>query len=241
MRRTTRRNHRVMSAATASGATSESHRSVRKWTGGAVRKWAVVLAIGLLAAGAPRVASAGGAGTHLLVEANLGLGIAPVTYLGPDFAYGGLIGVGGKFRDFPLRFYFVTGADSISFSGEGNNPYTGTGFTAERTYVDIFGGLRLLLPIYDQIRVYADILGGAAYIDGTVTRADGPTVTKQDWFAEFIGALGLQYRWHEMASTGIRAEVLFGSQDAEVLDTYAGEGEGGGVRFSILVTQSWHI
>ena len=58
MRRTTRRNHRVMFAATASGATSESHRSVRKWTGGAVRKWAVVLAIGLLAAGALDVALA---------------------------------------------------------------------------------------------------------------------------------------------------------------------------------------
>ncbi|MBI5498841.1 MAG: hypothetical protein HY907_01250, partial [Deltaproteobacteria bacterium] len=159
----------------------------------------------------------------------------------PNFAYGGLIGVGGKFRDFPLRFYFVTGADSISFSGDGSNPNTGTAFTAERTYVDIFGGLRLLLPIYDQIRTYVDILGGASYIDGTVSRVDGPSVSKQDWFAEFIGALGLQYRWHEYASTGIRAEVLFGGQDAEVLDTYAGEGEGGGVRFSVMVTQTWHI
>ena len=241
MRRATHRNHWGTIEIAEVDATFESHGSVRKCTGRSVRKWAVALAVALIAAAVPRVAAAGGAGTHLLVEANLGLGISPVTYLGPNFAYGGLVGIGGKFRDFPLRFYFVTGADSISFSGEGSNPYTGTAFTAERTYVDIFGGLRLLLPIYDQIRVYADILGGAAYIDGSVTRADGPSVTKQDWFAEFIGALGLQYRWHEMASTGMRAEISFGSQDAEVLDTYAGEGEGGGVRFSVLVTQSWHI
>jgi hypothetical protein len=186
-------------------------------------------------------AAAGEAGTHLIAELNLGLGIAPSDYLGPNFAYGGLFGVGGKFRDFPLRFYFVTGADSVNFEGDGTNPNTGTGYTAERTYVDIFGGLRLLMPIYSQIRVYLDILGGAGYIDGTVTRADGPSIGKQDWYAEFIGALGLQYRWHEYASTGIRAEVLFGGQEAEVLDTYAGEGEGGGVRFTVLVTQTWHI
>jgi hypothetical protein len=195
----------------------------------------------LLASAPAADAAAGEVGTHLIAELNLGLGIAPETYLGPDFAYGGLVGVGGKFRDFPLRFYFVAGADSVAFSGDGTNPNTGTAFTADRTYVDIFGGLRLLLPIYDQIRAYVDILGAAAYIDGTINRADGPSIGKQDWYAEFIGALGLQYRWHEYASTGIRAEVLFGGQEAEVLDTYAGQGEGGGVRFTVLVTQTWHI
>ena len=210
-------------------------------SGRPVRRVAVAAAVGCLLLLAPASAAAGEVGTHLIAEVNLGLGIAPVTYLTPNFAWGGLLGIGGKFRDFPLRFYFVLGAESVDFSGEGTHPQTGTPFSAERLYVDIYGGLRLLLPVYDQIRVYLDCLGGAAYIDGQAWRADGPSIQKQDWFAEFTVAAGLQYRWHEYASTGIRAEVLFGGQDAEVLDTYVGEGEGGGTRFSVLVTQTWHI
>lgn len=211
----------------------------------AYRSWlvAAVLVVGRPAMGVAQEAEggAGGGGTHLLLEANLGLGVAPVTYLDPDFAYGGMVGIGGKFRDFPLRFYFVTGAESVWFDGGGTHPQTGMGYTSERLYVSIYGGLRLLMPIFDEIRIYVDVLGGAGYIDGSVRRNDGPQVTKQDWFAEFTPALGLQYRWHENASTGIRAEVLFGGQDAELLDTFAGEGEGGGARFSVMVTQTWHL
>jgi hypothetical protein len=196
----------------------------------------------VLAVASPAAAEEeGGAGTHLIAELNLGLGIAPVTYLSPDFAYGGMIGVGGKFRDFPLRFYFVTGAESVDFSGSGTQSHTGVPFSAERLYVDIYGGLRLLLPIWSGIRVYLDCLGGAAYLDGQVSRSDGPSIRKQDWYAEWTVAAGVQYRWHEYASTGIRAEVLFGGQGTEVLDAYAGEDSGGGTRFSVMVTQTWHI
>ncbi len=195
----------------------------------------------LLALLCPAGAAAGPAGTHLFAEANLGLGIAPVTYLGPDFAWGGMLGIGGKFAGFPLRFYAVVGAEAIDFSGGGVHPQTGFEFQADRWYVDIYGGLRLLLPIFDQIRTYVDLLGGATYIDGTVDRVDGPSIAKQDWYGQFTLGWGLQYRWHENASTGIRAEAMFGGQDAEVLDTYAGQGEGGSVRFSVMVTQTWHI
>ena len=76
------------------------------------------LAASLVAAVVPPAASAGPAGTHLIAEVNLGLGIAPVTYLGPDFAYGGLLGVGGKFTNFPLRFYFIAGAQHSSWEYE---------------------------------------------------------------------------------------------------------------------------
>lgn len=186
-------------------------------------------------------ATAGEVGTHLLAEANLGLGIAPVTYLTPDFAWGGIVGIGGKLAGFPVRFYAVAGAEAVDFSGEGVHPQTGCAFAAERWYVDIYGGLRLLLPIFDRIRTYVDLLGGGTYIDGVVDRADGPSIAKQDWYGQFTLGWGLQYRWHENASTGIRAEAMFGGQDAEVLDTYAGQGEGGGVRFSVMVTQTWHI
>lgn len=194
-----------------------------------------------LALSRPAAATAGEVGTHLLAEANLGLGIAPVTYLPPNFAWGGMLGIGGKFAGFPLRFYAVAGAEAVDFSGEGVHPQTGCGFTAERWYVDIYGGLRLLLPIFDRIRTYVDLLGGATYIDGVVDRADGPSIAKQDWYGQFTLGWGLQYRWHENASTGIRAEAMFGGQEAEVLDTYAGQGEGGGVRFSVMVTQTWHL
>lgn len=185
------------------------------------------------------------AGTHLLAEVNLGLGIPPVSYLGPGFSYGGALGIGGKFVDFPLRFYFIVGAASVDFAGDGTHPYTGLGLSTARTYVDIFGGLRLLLPIYDELRVYADFLAGAGYIGGSVNRAEGPTVgptiDKSDWFAEGIIAAGLQYRWHHYASTGFRVETIFGNQDAELLDAFAGQDSGSGVRLSILVTQTWHL
>jgi hypothetical protein len=158
---------------------------------GRAARWpAVAASAALVVLACAPDARAGEAGTHLIAEVNLGLGIAPETYLGPDFAYGGLVGIGGKFRDFPLRFYFVTGADSVSFSGDGTNPNTGTSFDAARTYVDIFGGLRLLLPIYDQIRAYVDILGAAAYIDGSIHRVDGPAIGKQDWYADSSGRSG---------------------------------------------------
>jgi len=195
----------------------------------------------LLALLCPAGATAGPAGTHLFAEANLGLGIAPVTYLAPNFAWGGMLGIGGKFAGFPLRFYAVAGGEAVDFAGEGVHPQTGSAFVADRWYVDIYGGLRLLLPIFDQIRTYVDLLGGATYIDGSVDRADGPSISKQDWYGQFTLAWGLQYRWHENASTGIRAEAMFGGQDAELLDTYAGVGEGGSVRFSVMVTQTWHI
>ncbi|MBN1772788.1 MAG: hypothetical protein JXB32_16075 [Deltaproteobacteria bacterium] len=195
----------------------------------------------MLALLCPAAATAGSSGTHLFAEANLGLGIAPVTYLAPDFAWGGMIGIGGKFAGFPLRFYAVAGAEAVDFTGDGVHPQTGCAFASERWYVDLYGGLRLLMPIFDQIRTYVDLLGGATYIDGVVARADGPSIAKQDWYGQFTLAWGLQYRWHENASTGVRAEAMFGGQDAELLDTYAGEGEGGGVRFSVMVTQTWHI
>jgi hypothetical protein len=181
------------------------------------------------------------AGTHLLAEVNLGLGIPPVSYLGPGFAYGGTLGIGGKFVGFPLRFYFVAGAASVDFAGDGTHPATGLGFSSERTYVDIFGGLRLLLPVFDELRVYADILAGAGYQGGSVLRAEGPRIDRSEWFAEGIVAAGLQYRWNHYASTGIRLETIFGNQDAALLDAFAGQESGSGVRLSVMVTQTWHL
>ncbi len=186
-------------------------------------------------------AVAGEAGTHLIAELNLGLGIPPVGHLGPGPAYGGLIGIGGKFKDFPPRFYFVAGASSGVFAGSGTHPEAGVGFEAERTYVDLLGGLRVVIPVYDMIRVYVDVLGGALYVDGSVVRRDGAAVSKQDWSAQWAAAVGLDYRWHFHASTGIRLEGVFGGGDVELLDVFAGDREPGWARINLLVSQTWHL
>lgn len=180
-------------------------------------------------------------GTHLIGQLELGVGIPPVGYFGPGFTYGGIIGIGGKFKDFPPRFYLIAGASTVAFSGGGTHLDAGVAYSADRTYVDIFGGLRVVIPIYDAIRLYADILGGALYVGGSIVRDDGASLAKQDWSAEWAVALGLEYRWHENASTGFRVEGVFGSEEIDVLDVFSGSGDSGTARLNVLLTQAWYV
>jgi len=182
--------------------------------------WAVVVCVmGLaLMLGA---SSARANGSHFLLELNNGLSF-PMGYeegYTPGYALGATLGVGGKFKGNPTRFYFIGQFNTASFSAE--RSYNNRLRFVERQVTDANAGLRMLWPLNqlsNRLRLYTDLTMGIAQVESEARTQGLPERfvirdTDSD-FAFFVG-VGLQYRFSYFFSLGAKADFGFIFDDEE--------------------------
>jgi len=175
-------------------------------------------------------------GTHFLAEINGGGALMGDGGL----AIGGIVGVGGKLRGFPLRFYLVSEFAYSSASDSGHLPGVNLGVDQERSYRDIGMGLRIYVPVYGPLRLLLDAMGGASYAAGTFHREGLATLSAGDWRPLALTAAGVQFRLFHHLSIGARAKFIFTSDGMEELRAISGDAESG-VRTTVTAGLTWHF
>lgn len=167
--------------------------------------WALGLALASLLA--PTVAAADEpTPTFFVVELRSGVAQAASDTGDPGLTYGFATGLTVRAGSSPLRFYLLgnLAARQGSFGGS----LAGKPFDASRQDVDAFGSVRLVLPIVERLRGYAE--GGLGYRWSRASLArPGAAGLFDTTSAEPIAvvALGLQYRLGPSLSLGLRGEV----------------------------------
>jgi hypothetical protein len=148
-------------------------------------------------------------GTHFIGELRLGS-----TVDGPGgFAYGGVLGVGGRWYGLP-PIYWIGSVDHTG-AGRAGRSIDGFGYDEHLSLTSVGTGLRVYVPIAGPFRLMADITVGAV-----ATRAsfdDGSNHVIEDlWLPYTELGIGPQFRVLHHLSLGARASVAF--VDTSALD-----------------------
>ena len=143
-------------------------------------------------------ATAARRGTHFLLQATAGFSCDESMGLG----YGVLLGVGGKLRGFPPRFYLLFEASRATHDRESHG--SAGSLTSSFTGTDVAGGLRVLMPVAGPLRLYADVLVGGTHGEFGLTRAEGTPRESQRWSPLVDLAAGMDFRFHRNLSAGLR-------------------------------------
>lgn len=154
-------------------------------------------------------------------------------------ALGGLFGVGGKFRGFPLAFYGFAEFDYSQENSKGNVPLLATTYTNERSYRDLGLGLRIYAPIYGPLRIFADVIFGGTHIEADLQRANMTPLSASGWHPQFQLAAGLQLRLLRHFSVSVRAKINLVEQDLAGL--YASVREEAPYRTMGTLNLGWHF
>ncbi|MEM9194613.1 MAG: hypothetical protein AAGF12_35875 [Myxococcota bacterium] len=141
-------------------------------------------------------------GTHFIAEQQLGIAAGDDL----DLAMAGILGVGGKLRGFPLRFYAIA---EFSFSFAGSEGLLATGpYEDSRSYFGMGLGLRTYIPVFGPLRLHFDLVGGAALstasLEGFNLGTEG-----EEWYAMAALAAGVQFRMFRLLSVGLRVRYQF--------------------------------
>lgn len=171
-------------------------------------------------------------GTHFLAELNVG------GDLSGDLSAGGVIGIGGKMRNFPPRFYLVGEFTYSTSTLEGTLPDLPLRFSEEMSYRDLAFGLRVYLPVARRLRLFLDIMGGGTNIVGMFRRDDLSPLAVDTWSPLALGAVGLQARLLYNISVGVRARITFTEDSVEVRDLRGGSSER---RLTMTGGLTWHF
>jgi len=149
-------------------------------------------------------------GTHFIAELNGGGSFAGSA--GPTV--GGVVGVGGKLRGFPLRFYLIA---ELAYSSVAQNGTLSSGaldFHEERSYRDLALGLRVYAPVYGPLRLFVDAMGGGSHVAALVERDGLTALSSRNWTGMGLLAAGLQLRLFHHLAIGLRAKVVLAGGDA---------------------------
>jgi len=174
-------------------------------------------------------------GTHFLVEINGGGSISGNVGL----AVGGVVGIGGKLRGFPLRFYLVGEVAYASGAQDGMLPGASLDFREERTYRDLALGLRTYVPVFGPLSLFVDLMGGGSYVSATLQQEGQSTLASQDWSALGLLAAGVQVRLFHHLSVGIRGKVVLGDDGLSRMREVVGVASP--TRASVTAGLTWHF
>lgn len=149
-------------------------------------------------------------GTHFIAELNGGGSFAG----GAGPAVGGVVGVGGKLRGFPLPFYLIGELAYSSAAQDGALQSGSVDFHEERSYRDLALGLRVYIPVYGPLRLFVDAMGGGSHVAALVERDNLTALSSSHWAGMGLLATGLQLRLFHHLSVGLRAKVVLAGGDA---------------------------
>jgi hypothetical protein len=173
-------------------------------------------------------------GTHFIAEVNGGGSFAGG--VGPTV--GGVLGVGGKLRGFPLRFYLISEFAYASNAQEGTLQSRAAGFREERSFRDLALGLRIYMPL-GRLRLFVDAMGGGSHTHAFLERDGLSSLSASDWSGMGLVAGGLQLRLIHHLSLGMRFKAVFSGDGLD--DLRAMESIEDPVRTSATVGLTWHF
>lgn len=177
----------------------------------------------------PMVAQA--KGTHFLVEPYTGVvfnqGLSMENAVGLES--GALLGVGGKFKGFPPRFYLYFKA-SQSYFGEDDVfiPSRDANACVRRSYTRVTGGLRTVIPLFWYVRLNLDIGAGSLFSQNKLTEAGFNIDYPEDLTVMELGA-GLNLRLYRWLSVGLMYNHTFVVEEehGDMIANILGEAQGG--------------
>jgi len=188
---------------------------------------------------AATVSPAHAAGSLFLVEISTGL--SEPTHASGDvgLSYGLTTGITWKLVRLPIRFHLLGTITGRSAHGSGLSH--GLAFSSERQDVDLYGSLRLGLPIVGGLRIYGEGGVGARWSAQSIQRGGGlGGIDASASTPIVVGAVGLDYRVMEALSFGLRGEVTGTTRGDDVLGAITGEGYEA-KRFSLLAQVGFHF
>jgi hypothetical protein len=174
-------------------------------------------------------------GTHFIAELNGGSSLHGKGGL----ALEGVLGVGGKLRGFPLRFYLVGEFAYSSSSDEGSLPAAGLPFSESRSHRDLALGLRVYIPVYRPVRLFFDLMGGGSHATAVFERAGLSTLSTQGWYPLALAAAGVQFRLFHHLSLGLRSRLVLTDDGMDELRKISGGDDS--IRASITAGLTWHF
>lgn len=182
----------------------------------------LLLAVALLAAGAGVPAPAHAKGTIFLLEGGAGVGVTDNSE--SSWFWQAAFGIGGKFRHFPPRFYFL-----VDYSGDQlDSTLSSPAGVAERKLIDhlLLFGPRMYLPLTPRIRIYFQGLLGAFWSesDWLVNSIEPYQPADRGMAGKFSG--GIQFRPARALSLGIGVDrvVFWGREQDPAVAAMAGFG-----------------
>jgi hypothetical protein len=174
-------------------------------------------------------------GTHFIAEI---AGGGALYGRGGGIVVGGLFGAGGQLRRLPLPVYVVTEVAYNTTTDAGRGP-TLPEFRDERTHRDLALGLRIYVPVFGPLRLFAEVLGGASYVSASLDRADLAPVSSAGWVKLALVGAGVQVRLFHHFSLGARTRIVLTDDDLGGLRAITGAARA--VRVSLLGGMTWHF
>jgi len=193
----------------------------------------VLATLGLLLALAVAPSLAHAQGTHFFAEADIGTSLPlGATLSDTGYTVGLTGGFGGKLPGMLFRGYVLGELNYSTFAIERCGIPD-----LQRELVDMAVGGRVLLPLFESLRIYGDVLLSGIWIDSQEFDADGNEVwlSDSDPRLAITTAIGVQFRPFEFFSVGARGDFLFLVDDSDLPEE---EIEG---RFGIVGTVALHF
>jgi hypothetical protein len=193
--------------------------------------------VSLLLVGGPAAADRG---THFVIEIEGGLASSSADHLDLGWSFGGTVGIGGKLRGFPPRFYAIGTYRSSLFSGEGLHYATRQPYDAWEANHELTGGLRVVFPLWSRVfRLVTEVRGGSVAHTATLDRPGAPKLQSTSWQGVLVLGAGLQARWHPNAAVGIAFEWAHADRGVDLVARAAGHVGTGDDRLSLYVSNTW--
>jgi hypothetical protein len=157
----------------------------------------------LLAALAPTPARA----QYVVVELNTGFGTSAYESGPIGLAYGASAGLTLRYDPLPFRFYFLGTIAARNATAGGL--HQGVSMSAERRDLDVYAAERTILPIFGPFRIYGEVGFGERWMKETISRSAGLGMLSASGTEPILVlALGLELRFSDMFSAGVRGELM---------------------------------
>jgi hypothetical protein len=178
------------------------------------------------------VPSAHAGGTHFLVEPATGLtfshGLSLEDAVGLEA--GAVLGVGGKFKGFPPRFYAYF-RFSRSLFGEDEVYIASRDAHAEvnRAYSTVTGGLRSVIPLFWRLRLELEFGGGATFSQNGYRESGLPIRDYDETLSVLEFGAGLNVRLFRWLSLGLMYNytMVVEEENGDLIASMLGEEDAG--------------
>ena len=170
-------------------------------------------------------------GTHFLVEPYSGMvfnqGLDRENALGLES--GAVLAVGGKLKGFPPRFYLYFRASQTYFGKDDVRVESHeTNGCVQRSYTAVLGGLRVVIPIWSDLRLNVEIGGGSFFSRNSYYETGFRRQYDEDMIVMELGA-GLNWRLFSWLSLGLMYDYSFVAENehGDMIATILGEADNG--------------
>ena len=174
-------------------------------------------------------------GTHYLAELDGGALLTGQS--GPAFR--AALGVGGKWKGFPLRFYLIGQFGASSYAAEAPAGLATAAATEQGAYEDLALGPRVVVPIYGPLRLYVEGVFGASLASARHIEPGRPELYARQWLTLAIVSAALQWRVLYPLSLGVRFSAAFNEDGLPGVARYAGVHDA--ARLALTGGVTWHF